>query len=308
MPCGRSGRLIVAAAVVLLVAGCGGPRGVGQQPGGQAGGSSPPGDDLGGLLAGRAGECRLLEAVDGHERPSSADEALGEHVLAGVDAGADLAPLVAVDAGQDAESPVVAGSTVAAVAPMDVDGASSAVWLVEPEASPAITATNKEAASRSAYALHAGVDTTGARKIGHARALARDCAQAAGAPLRDPRPEPSPRMRPELLVVEPDPASPGATVALRFPEETRRGVCFELDRRDGDGWTTRYLLWSDANGGEPGSVPADTEGYGCPDVGVSGSGPDRIRLPAEVAAGRHRICTANAPDDFCAPIEIRAGS
>lgn len=43
---------------------------------------------------------------------------------------------------------------------------------------------------------------------------------------------------------------------------------------------------------------------GWPDVGVAGPGPDRIEIPADAPTGEYRVCTANAREDFCAPIEI----
>jgi len=119
-----------------------------------------------------------------------------------------------------------------------------------------------------------------------------------------PEPEPDPAMRPELLIIEPAEASAGELLALLFPEETMRGIAFHLDRSDGDGWTTTYLMTSDGNGSEPATVPVGTEGYGWEDVGVGGLGPDHVRLPGDATTGSYRVCTANALDDFCAPLEI----
>ncbi len=63
-------------------------------------------------------------------------------------------------------------------------------------------------------------------------------------------------------------------------------------------------MTSDANGGDPVTVPADSDGYGVEDVGVGGPGPDHVRLSDGLAPGAYRICTANAGDEFCAPLTI----
>lgn len=106
------------------------------------------------------------------------------------------------------------------------------------------------------------------------------------------------------MVADPTRVAPGETVAMRFPKETLRGVAFQLDRRDGDDWSTHYWMTSDGNGGNPVSVPVGTEGYGVADVGVAGPGPDHVWIPDDVTPGAYRICTVNAGDEFCATIEI----
>ena len=63
-------------------------------------------------------------------------------------------------------------------------------------------------------------------------------------------------------------------------------------------------MTSDANGGEPLTVPVGTEGYGYPDAGIGGPGPDRVLVPEDAEPGAYRICTANAGDDFCAPLQV----
>jgi len=55
-----------------------------------------------------------------------------------------------------------------------------------------------------------------------------------------------------------------------------------------------------------GWFPLDAEGIGFPDIGVGGPGPDRVPIPDVAEPGDYRICTGNARDEFCTPIEISA--
>jgi len=34
------------------------------------------------------------------------------------------------------------------------------------------------------------------------------------------------------------------------------------------------------------------------------AGPDRVALPGDLQSGEYRVCTANAGDEFCAPLTI----
>jgi hypothetical protein len=70
---------------------------------------------------------------------------------------------------------------------------------------------------------------------------------------------------------------------------------------DGSRWA---WMTSDGNGSVPFTVPPFTEGYAVVDVGIVGPGPDHVRLPDELAAGEHRVCSANAGEDFCAILEV----
>ncbi|MBA3727954.1 MAG: hypothetical protein H0W94_01880 [Actinobacteria bacterium] len=115
-------------------------------------------------------------------------------------------------------------------------------------------------------------------------------------------------MRPELMVARPSRPVTGGVVELTFPLETMRGVAFVLERHEDGTWQYLYDMVSDGNSGAPQTVPALTEGFGHDDVGVGGPGPDRVRIPEDAEAGRYRICTANAGDEFCTgPIEIVPG-
>jgi hypothetical protein len=120
--------------------------------------------------------------------------------------------------------------------------------------------------------------------------------------------DPAAKMRPDLIVADPPAAAPGAVVALHFPAETSRGVLFVLEQRVGKTWALRYYLTSDGPG--PGWRMTwhveGAQGFGVEDIGVGGSGPDRVTIPEVAEPGDYRICTGNAGDEFCAPIEIAA--
>ena len=115
-------------------------------------------------------------------------------------------------------------------------------------------------------------------------------------------------MRLDLIVVDPIAAVPGDVVALTFPQETTRGVLFVLERQVDDGWELQFYLTSDGPGAgwERTWQPARAEGLAVEDIGVGGPGPDRVLIPEVAEPGSYRICTGNAGDEFCAPIEIVA--
>jgi hypothetical protein len=49
---------------------------------------------------------------------------------------------------------------------------------------------------------------------------------------------------------------------------------------------------------------AGEQGAAVEDIGVGGFGPDDVPIPEVADLGDYRICTANAGDELCAPIEI----
>lgn len=119
--------------------------------------------------------------------------------------------------------------------------------------------------------------------------------------------DPLAEMRPDLIVADPPAAAPGAVVGLLFPEETSRGILFVLEQRVGETWVHRYSLTSDGPG--PGwSMNWQVAGElaAVPDIGVGGPGPDRVTIPEVAEPGDYRICTGNAGDEFCTPIQIAA--
>lgn len=111
---------------------------------------------------------------------------------------------------------------------------------------------------------------------------------------------------PERMVVTPRLAAPGQVVELTFPGGHDRGVLFAIDEAVADGWERRALLHSDANGGSPRWPTADGEGMMVEMVGIGGAGPDRVLIPDSLPAGDYRICTANAVENLCVPIEVAA--
>jgi hypothetical protein len=119
--------------------------------------------------------------------------------------------------------------------------------------------------------------------------------------------DPDAEFRPDLIVAEPTSIGPGGLVSLTFPMETVRGIVFVLEERVGEVWAHRFNLTSDGPG--PGWTaewfPLDAD-IGFPDIGVMGPGPDRVPIPESAEPGEWRICTGNAGDEFCTPIEIVA--
>lgn len=111
---------------------------------------------------------------------------------------------------------------------------------------------------------------------------------------------------PARMVVTPMVAAPGQLVELTFPGGHDRGVLFAIDETVADGWERRAMLVSDANGGSPQWSAADGEGMVVEMVGIGGVGPDRVPIPDGLSAGAYRVCTANAVENLCVPIEVVA--
>lgn len=289
------GPLLIAACVLVAV-GCGGSSvNVGSAPG-DAGSSTPSSRSTASLLAGMPEACSLAEAVE--QDPSSRDTRHGQAVRAGLDGDADRGPLVAVPIGGDDGSAVVAATVY------DDRGGPGDVAAWQIDRSGAVNAANELAGTISRFEVQV-IDTAGSDVAAQALALATDCAWGAATRVRPPPPEPAPSMRPDLLVLQPAAARPGEFVEMHFPQETMRGVAFQLDRREEPGWETIYWLTSDGNGGKPTSIRVGAEGnHGWPDVGVGGPGPDRVLIPDGIEPGSYRVCTANAGDEFCAPLNI----
>jgi hypothetical protein len=107
------------------------------------------------------------------------------------------------------------------------------------------------------------------------------------------------------MVVEPARARPGELVGVRFPGGWDRGILFALDAKAGDGWARRWMLISDGSGGEPLWFPSGQD-VAVEAIGVAGQGPDHLLIPDVAEPGTYRVCTANAGQDVCAPVEIVA--
>jgi hypothetical protein len=107
--------------------------------------------------------------------------------------------------------------------------------------------------------------------------------------------------------VSPESTRPGELVAIRFPDHQTRGVAYTLDTWEDHAWTTRFYLTSDA--GDLNWTPdwwavENSEGRGVPDIGITGPGPDHVRIPDTAPAGNYRLCTANTPDKACASLTV----
>ena len=119
---------------------------------------------------------------------------------------------------------------------------------------------------------------------------------------------PGAEMRPDLIVAEPVQVEPGGIAALTFPALTTRGILFTLDLETAGEWRTVYFLTSDGPGPEWERTWSRAGGAGLAveDIGVGGPGPDQVLIPDIAEPGSYRICTANAAEVICAPIEVVA--
>lgn len=109
------------------------------------------------------------------------------------------------------------------------------------------------------------------------------------------------------MVADREVAAPGDIVELTFPTEMTRGIHFVLEEEAGGTWVYRYGLISSGEGAGPGEwfVPGDDD-VAIPDIGIVGLGPDRVVIPEPATPGSWRICTGNAVQNVCVPIEIVA--
>jgi hypothetical protein len=108
------------------------------------------------------------------------------------------------------------------------------------------------------------------------------------------------------ITVSPATAAAGQTVELAFSPRNRRGIAFTLDRSVANGWRTSYYLTAPSS---PGGRPTwwsveESEDRGWDDLGVSGPGPDVVRIPGVAEPGEYRICTANARDRACGAVTV----
>ena len=118
--------------------------------------------------------------------------------------------------------------------------------------------------------------------------------------------DPDAAVDPGRMIVMPAVAQPGELVELTFPLHHERGVLFAIDEAIADDWQRRAMLLSDANGGDPRWSRADAEDLMVEMVGIAGEGPDRVPIPDDLPPGDYRICTANAVENLCVPIQVVA--
>lgn len=110
----------------------------------------------------------------------------------------------------------------------------------------------------------------------------------------------------ELMEVEPARAVPGEVLAMRFPQGTSRGVAFVLEEETAGGWSLRYFLVAgdESVGAAEWWTPTDADGRGWDDPLITGPGPDFVEVPETASPGNYRLCTANAPQNFCASVHV----
>lgn len=111
------------------------------------------------------------------------------------------------------------------------------------------------------------------------------------------------------MTVTPSTARPGDVVALNFPTEQMRGLRFVMFAPVCDDCTeppsmfdaTTYYLTSDANGSEP---EWSEEPIRTTNLGVGGTGPDRVVIPDIAEPGQYMLCTHGAEPDVCAVVTV----
>jgi hypothetical protein len=111
---------------------------------------------------------------------------------------------------------------------------------------------------------------------------------------------------PDRMVVEPAAAAAGEIVELTFPGGHDRGILFAIDASVGGGWERSALLISDASGANPTWFRGGDDDIAVDAIGIGGDGPDRVPIPHGLLPGDYRICTANAGENLCVPIQVVA--
>lgn len=124
------------------------------------------------------------------------------------------------------------------------------------------------------------------------------------APMETPH-DANAAFRSDIIVADPEVASPGDFVSLKFPNGLSRGIMYVLEEKVGATWAYRFILLSGLTIAAPPSwhepVYSDAE---IPVLGVEGLGPDRVVIPEDATPGNYRICTGNADENVCVRIEI----
>jgi hypothetical protein len=115
--------------------------------------------------------------------------------------------------------------------------------------------------------------------------------------------DPSATLDPAVMAVAPQKARPGEIVSVTFTEAIDRGILYAVEEASSGGWQRLHLMISDANGDEP-TWFGEGDEVAVAAVGVGGLGPDHVPIPDALAPGAYRICTANAVENICTPIEV----
>lgn len=134
---------------------------------------------------------------------------------------------------------------------------------------------------------------------------------AAGLVLSGCADDPAPGLDRDLrgsMTVAPASPTAGQDVELSFPADSERGIAFSLARWNEGRWDREYYLTSDW-GTPDDHAPTwwtveDGANRGWEQVGISGSGPDRVIIPETAAPGDYLLCTANAVDEACASLTV----
>lgn len=108
------------------------------------------------------------------------------------------------------------------------------------------------------------------------------------------------------MTIDPSTAPPGSLVTLHFPSSIRRGMYFSLESRQATGWRLDYYLvaTTEKNPKELSWYRADDPNLVFFDVGVSGPGGERVRVPDVAVPGDYRLCTAQSKQTACSDFKI----
>jgi hypothetical protein len=122
-------------------------------------------------------------------------------------------------------------------------------------------------------------------------------------------PTPSSTAQPgRAMTAEPATTPAGALVTLTFPDQRLRGVAFRLESAQPTGWQLDYYLIAGRTGSkEPGRYSwyrADDPHRTWVQVGITGPGGEKVRIPDIAAPGMYRLCTEGAAQEACTPLTI----
>lgn len=113
---------------------------------------------------------------------------------------------------------------------------------------------------------------------------------------------------PGRIHIQPASAPAGGFVDAAFPQGDDRGQALVVQRREGNRWTWAWLTVSDpaspaeASSWPPSPVAAGDVDWG--DIGIVGTGPQRIPIPQDASAGTYRACLDLQATAYCAGFEV----
>lgn len=105
------------------------------------------------------------------------------------------------------------------------------------------------------------------------------------------------------MSIDPQSVSSGSEIAVRYDGRLakNRGGYFYLVNSAGERIAG---LWTDKDERGEAGYTTELEEFEILDFSVSGTGPDILLIPTELAPGRYRLCTANSAPDVCATVNV----